>query len=260
MNFKITQNNFVLDYYEADQKITENKIKNILIAELDTAHDNMRDICSYIFNKPNFSVKYANSLQTILQEIFIAPDVVIILMQRSEENFSTIETIKKQLPNTTIVGIMDQDFIRAEDIQEAYDIGCDELFANNFALETLILTLQKAAKLPFYSEAIKTLPKHNNIMNSYEDFEELAKECQNSSIFFTAFSIESKIKFEKIKSSNRRNDYLYQTDYKIYYLTINTMPKDIKHILSNYKERHEDLEVNCIWEPINHISLEDCMQ
>jgi len=260
MNYKITQNNFSLDYHKANQAVTENKVKNILIAELDTAHDNMKEIFGYILNKPNFSVKYANCLQSILQEVFIAPDVVVVLMQRSEENFKTIQTIKEQLPNTKIVGIMDQDFIRSEDMQEAYDKGCDELFANNFALETLILTMQKAAKVPFYSDAIELLPKYNNILNNFDEFRELAKGCEKLSVFFTAFSIESKIKFKKVKTSGRNNDYLFQTDYKLYYLVINTMPKDIKHIVKNYEDEHKDLVINCIWEPINNISLEECMK
>jgi len=259
MNFRIHEENFILDLYEKNQKITDNKTKNILIAELDKAHDNMRSICTYIFNKPNFNVKYADTLQGILEEVFIAPDVVIVLMNREKKNFDTISAIKKQLPDTVIIGIVDKDFIRTEDIQEAYNNGCDELFANNLSLETLILALQKGSKTLFYTESIQSLPKHNNIMNSLSDFKSFANECVNRKLFFTAFTVETKEKFEFVKTSSRNSDYIYQTEHKIYYLALSTMPKDINHIVDNYRKKHEDLVLTCIWEPINHESLDTCI-
>jgi len=259
LHFRVHETNFILDFYKKNKEIEKNKIKNILIAEIDLAHDNMRDMCSYIFNKPNFNVKYADSLQSILTEIFISPDVVIVLMKREEENFQTISAIKRQLPDTKIVAILDQDFVRTEDMQEAYNNGCDELFANNLSLDSLILSFQKLSNTLFYTQSINSLPEHNNIMTSLEDFTELANECVERSIFFTAFTIESKNIFEKIKSSSRNSDYIYQTDHKIYYIALSTMPKDVSKIINNYKDKYDDLVLTCLWEPINHQSIDECM-
>ena len=259
MNFKINNQNFVLDLYEKNQEISDKKTKNILIAELDQAHDNMSEICNYIFKKPNFSVKYADSLQSILQEIFIVPDVIIVLMKREQSNFDTISTIKKQLSDTTIIAIVDQSFVRTEDIQDAYANGCDELFANNLSLETLILSFQKASKTLFYTESMKTLPKFNNILSSVEDFETLAYACIEKSLFFTAFAIETKKTFKFVTKSSRSNDYLYQTEHKIYYLAISTMPRDIEHIIEKYRSEYDDLMLTCIWEPINHSTIKNCI-
>ena len=259
MHFKIHNENFILDLYEKNQAVTDTKVKNILIAELNQAHDNMKDICSYIFQKPNFAVKYADSLQSILQEIFIAPDVIIVLMKREKANFDTISAIKKQLPNTMIIAIVDQKFVRTEDIQEAYTNGCDELFANNLSLETLILSLQKASKTLFYTESINSIPKFNNILDSIEDFESLARECIAKSLFFTAFTIETKQEFEFITKSSRNSDYIYQTKHKIYYFALSTMPKDISHIVDKYRNQYSDLALTCMWEPINHDTFENCI-
>jgi CheY-like chemotaxis protein len=258
-HFKIHNNNFILDAYEKNQSFENTKMKNVLIAELDIAHDNVKDICSYIFEKPNFSVKYADSLQSILQEVFISPDIVVVMMKRSQKNFDTVSAIKKHLPDTSIIGIIDQNFVRTEDVQEAYANGCSELFANNFSLEELILALQKASKTLFYSESLKTLPVFENVMNNLEDFKTLAKACIAKSIFFTAFTMECKQKFESVKVPSRNNDYVFQTDHKVYYLAISTMPKDIKHITEHYKERYDNIELTCIWEPINHESLDECI-
>ena len=259
MHFRINKENFILDLYEKNQVIPENITKNVLIAELNQMHDNIREICSYIFEKPNFNIKYADSLQTILQEVFIAPDMIIVLMERNQKNFDTITAIKEQLPDSKIIGIVDQDFVRTEDIQEAYKNGCDELFANNFTLETFILSLQKASNSLFYTNSMDSLTHYKNIMNSEKDFISLAEECREKSLFFTAFTLESKESFEFQKASSRNNDYIYQTEHKIYYLALSTMPKDIKHIIDKYRKKYSDIELTCIWEPINHESIEHCV-
>jgi len=256
LNFRINGDIFLLDYHNKTREISEEKVKNVLIAEIDQAHDNMKDICSFIFKKPNFNVRYADSLHTILQEIFISPDVIIVLMKRNKHNFETIAAIKKQLPNSSIVGILYQNFVRTEDIQEAYNNGCDQLFANNLSLENLIVTLQKSSQTLFYTKTLNSLPKLNNIITNKEDFLKLANACIEKSVFFTAFIMESKSKFEKIRSTSRNSDYVYQTDNKIYYLAISTMPKDVKHITKNFEKMHSDLQVTSMWEPINHTSFE----
>jgi len=259
MNFRIHENTFLLEYQHETKEITENKTKNILIAEINDAHDNMKEICTYIFNKPNFSVKHADSLQSMLQEIFLRPDVIIVLMKRDKKNLATIKAIKTQLPDSSIVAILDQDFIRAEDIHELYDYGCDEVFANNLSIDRVIISLQKATKTFFYKHTLNSLPKYSNIIQDSDDFKELAKECTKRAIFFTAFVLESKKDFDKITSTTRKTDYVYQTKNKICYLAISTMPKDIYIIIDKFKKKNPDLTLLCIWEPINNISFEECL-
>jgi len=259
MNFRIHENIFLLDYQYETEQIVENKIKNVLIAEIDKAHDNMRQICTYIFDKPGFKVKHADSLQSMLQEIFIRPDIIIVLMKRSQRNLETIKAIKLQLPSSAIVTILDQDFIRAEDIHELYHYGCDEVFANNLSFDKAILTLQKASKTLFYTHILDTLPKHKNIMSSIDEFKALATECTQRSIFFTAFTLESKKGFSSIKSTSRHTDFIYHTKNKLFYLAISTMPKDIFVIINKFKEKTPDLTLTCVWEPINNTALEECI-
>lgn len=256
MNFKINKGTFLFDYYQKSTEITQNRTKNVLIAELDKADDNLRDICSYIFDKPNFKVKYANSLQTILQEIFVSPDLIIIMMKRTQSNLETIRSINMQLPDSPIVTILDQNFVRGEDAQEAYTYGCDELFSNEFSLEKLILALQKASKTLFYTQEMGKLPKYNNIMESLQELKNLAQSCMKHSIFFTLFVFDTHHDTNKISKISRHNDYIYQSNEKLYYLAISTVPKDVKNLL----KQHSEYELECIWEPINHTSLEVCFQ
>lgn len=257
MHLRIHEQNFIFDVYKKKKDALENREKYILIAELDKAHDNMYDIFQYIFNKPNFKVNYADSLPTILQEIFIAPSLIIVLMRREQRNFDTIRAIKKQLPDTKIIAIMDQNFVRLEDKQLAYTQGCDELLAYNFSLEALILEIQKATKTLFYTESKNSLPTYPNILENLEQLRELGKNCLERSVFFTAFTIESKKGFEFVKKTSRQNDFIYQTKHKIYYLAIDTMPKDL-HMIEVYRKKYPDLELTCLWEPINNEAFEEC--
>lgn len=258
MHFRINEENFILDYYKKDEVQYHNKMKNILIAEIDLAHDNMTDIFTYIFNRKDFILKYANSLQSILQEVFISPEIIIVLMKRKDENFKTISAIKKQLPDTKIIAILDQDFVRSEDIQEAYNNGCDELFANNLSFENILLALQKATKDLFYTQSLNKVTKYDNILNSLDELKHLANECIEKSIFFTIFVIESKEEFNEVTNPSRNNDYIYQDKHRISYLAINTMPKDVNKIINNYKRKYEDTTLTCLWEPVNHTSLNEC--
>jgi len=260
LRFKINENNFLLEYKEETQEIIDNKIKNILVAELDKAHDNMRQICSYIFDKPNFNVKHADSLQGMLQEIFIQPDLIIVLMKREQKNLDTIKAIKTQLPNTSIVVILDQEFIRTEDIHELFNYGADEVFANNLTFDNMILSLQKVTRTFFYTEALNSLPKHKNILKNTDELKELAAECIEKSIFFTAFVVESEKEFPKMRKTSRKTDYIYQDGKRLYYLAINTMPKDIFIIAEKLKKTNPDLQFICIWEPINSAAIEECIK
>lgn len=256
MIFGIANETFLLDYYKESHEEAKERTKNILIVQLDKTDDSLSEVCEYIFNREKFTVKHANSLQTILQEVFVRPDLVIVLMKRTQANLETVKSIKTQLKKSSIITILDQDFVRAEDTQEAYSYGCDELYSNNFSLDTLILALQKAAKTPFYSNELQTVTKYENIMSSLEDLKALALECLDKSIFFTLFLFKIDEQRKRIEKISRKHDYIYQAGDKLYYLALSTMPKDAKHI----EKKYEDFELECIWEPINHTKIEECLK
>ncbi|UCM99435.1 hypothetical protein LCX93_07780 [Sulfurimonas sp. SWIR-19] len=256
MIFGIKNETFLLHYYKESHEEATERTKTILIAQLDQTDDSLSKVCEYIFNREKFIIKHADSLQTMLQEIFIRPDLVIVMMKRTRANLETVTSIKTQLKDSPIIAILDQDFVRAEDIQEAYHCGCDELFSNNFSLDILILALQKAAKVPFYSNELLTLTKYKNIMESLAELKTLALECLDKSIFFTLFLFKTAPKREKIDKISRKHDYIYQTDDKLYYLALSTMPKDVKHI----EKKYENLELESIWEPTKQTKIEECFK
>jgi archaellum biogenesis ATPase FlaH len=258
--FKINEGNFLLEFESELQDDSQKRIQNILIAELDKAHDDMREIFSYIFNRDHFKIKYADSFQKILKEIFIKPDVILLLMKRTQDNIETIRVIKAQLPNTHIIAILDQNFVRSEDVYEFFQYGCDDVFANNLSFDNLILAMQKATGTDFYTKEYQTLPMHKNVMKDISELKALAYECIEKSLFFTLFVLESKDEFPKVTTTSRRSDYIVHAGNKLYYMVVNTMPKDVYIIADKFTQSNPDLHFSCIWEPINSVDLEGCFR
>lgn len=255
LSFTIQTDSFLLDY-KSDKRKIEEKVKNVLICELDFAHDSIVDICKFIFNKPGFHIKNASSLKTILQEVFISPDLVIILMKRTLENFETVQSIKKHLPESPIISILEQDFVRAEDSQQAYSYGINELFSSNFVLDQLILACQKASGSLFYTQVMDSLPTYPNVMTSLDTLRAYAHECIEKSIFFSAFVYQIEGDSKILLEPSRKYDFVFKNDKKIYYLALNTAPKDAKKIMEKFSIH----KLLCMWEPINHTQIEECLK
>ena len=255
LSFIIQENSFLLDYKNNKQGIEE-KVKNVLICELDFTHDNIIELCQYIFDKHGFRTKNASSLKTILQEVFISPDLIVISMKRTQENFETVQAIKQHLPNSPIIAILVQKFVRAEDAQQAYAYGIDELFCTNFSLNQLILAFQKTSNSLFYTKELESLPQYPNIIKSLDDMKVYAHECIKKYIFFTIFVFQKDNDSKVLEKPSRKYDFIFSSATKIYYLALNTAPRDVKKI----KEKFTTYQLLCIWEPINHTNLEECLK
>jgi DNA-binding NarL/FixJ family response regulator len=255
LKFEITQNAFLLGYADDLEKQATDEIHNILITELDSGSNHIKTICNFIFQKQNIHLKYADSLKTILQEIFIRPDMIVLFMKRTQENLETIKAIKTQLPDTPIIVILDQDFIRAEDFQEAYLYGCDELFAHDLKLERLVLAFQKASNSTFYTDAIHTLPKLDNNLKSIKEISSLANKCIEKSIFFSLFIFHKEENNHEQYSVNRKYDFIFIDKHKIFYLALNTVPNDVTFI----EKRLKKCKLICTWEPTNDSNIEECL-
>jgi len=255
LSFTAQNNSFLLDYKKDKLKI-EDKVNNVLICELNFAHDDITEICKFIFNKYGFHTKNASSLRTILQEVFVSPDIIIVLMKRTRENFETVQSIKQHLPNSPIVVILDQDFVRTEDEQQAYTYGVDELFCTNFALDKLTLAFQKVSDSLFYTKAIESLPKYPNIMTSMDDLRTYVHECIERSIYFSLFVYQIDGDPKVLQKPSRNYDFVFSNSKNIYYLALNTIPRDAKKIM----EKFAQYKLVCIWEPINNIMVEECLK
>jgi len=253
LKFKIQNDQCILEFEQQEHE-TQKHEKTILLVELDHIKDNIQELLEYILNHPGFSIKKAMTLQEILKEIFIRPDLIIISMNRTDENMQIINSIKTQLPDTKIIAIINQEFVRTEDEHEFLSNGCEAVLSKEFTFDKLILTLQKSLGTLFYTTLLEKLPKHNNILKDMEEMRQLADECVENSIYFTSLIMKNKDGI-KIEKSSRKTDYLCLTKEKVCYLAINTLPKETKHIEKKY-----NLQTECIAEAIDYKSIEDCIK
>jgi len=264
MQFLLNEKFFTLRYRDDRDNGIKERVKNVLIMELgsdlEKMHPDAGNIYDYIFDRPEFHLYHANSFQSILHNIFIKPDVIIILMDRSEDNFETIKAIKKQLSQTIIISIIEQDFVRTEDIQRAYDYGCHELFPRTYLFDKFILAFQKSIQIPFYSDALKKLSDYTNIVDSCVSFKELAELCIENNIFFSIFTIKKNERTKKLKSTMRRLDFICEVEDIIYYMALNTMPDKVNTIFSKqYEKFDEEVDLISICTPLNENMLEKCL-
>jgi len=254
LKFTIQDNQCILEYNENEENTTTTYEKNILLVELDHIKDNIQELLEYILKGPGFNIKKATTLQEILKEIFIRPDLIIVSMERTNENLQIIQSIKTQLPSTKIIAIINQDFVRTEDEHEFLSNGCEAVLSKEFTFDELILELQKALDSLFYTNLLKKLPKHNNILKNIDEMRELANECIENSIYFTSLVMKN-TNHIAVEKSSRKTDYLCFTKEKVCYLAINTLPKETKHIEKKY-----NLQTECMAEAINYQSIEDCLK
>lgn len=267
VSFKANTNRVSLGFVEddkSDDSYSREKVKNVLMVELGSSQGYIGRICSYIFNRKEFLVKYASSVSGILMEMFISPDVVIVFLKREEESFLAISAIKKNSPNTKIIAVVDQDFVREEDRLEALSHGCDELLANNVSFGGLILAIEKSLNKYFYLDSVKAIPSYNNKISSADDLILLSKECMDRSVFFIIMNMKySKRKGVK-SSTNRKGDFIFQSKNEIYFLAINTLVMDSDKIMDGLKKEYMDLKLVSTWDPLNKgskdfVSVEEFM-
>lgn len=250
MLFKIHLNQFILEELKTDNE-SQRLDRHVLIVELNEAHENMIDITKYILEAGSFAIHYADSLESILKEIFIEPALIVVYMKRNEENFETTKAIKQMLPDVQIVAILDQPFVRSEDAREAYLRGCAELFANNFNLDDYIRTLEKLLGEPFYNRLLEQLPLEKKVMEKKEDLKALAIEAKKKHIYFTLIVLSSQTPFEGNLKGSRKYDYLYIEKNELYFLAVNTLPRHTFPIIEKFRKYNPDTHLICMWEPIN---------
>jgi hypothetical protein len=261
MQLVMRDKNFILKYrdtFDASHKRDENILVMQLSKNINKQDINMNQFYDYIFSKPTFNIYHADSLKSILNNIFIKPDIIIILMKRTKDNFETVKSIKKQLPETVIYAVIEQDFVRVEDAQEAYTYGCDELLPGTYLFNNFMLSLQKSIKNFFYVERLKDIDIESNIAPSLSIFRTLIDTCLENRIFFTCFVIKRDVHFDGLESSMRKYDFIYKSKDKIYYLALNTMPWSVDVIFESLKKNfHTNIDILTICTALDTKKLEE---
>ena len=244
--FSLKAQKFTLEKYEDLKDDTVNEKKRILIANLASKNDESLHLCEYILNyTQQFDLHYADSFQKVLKEVFVAPDLIVMLMSRSDTNFETIAAIKKHLKDVKVVVILDQDFLRAEDKRTAFNLGCDELFHSRYVIDELIMSFEKLVGANFYENRLLSLEGFSQVLHSKDEMKNLERSAQENALFYTLFSFDIiKNGKEKISSSGRRYDFIFQEGQRLFCIAINTHHSMAEKIIENYKRKGIELSLD----------------
>lgn len=261
-DFKSKNQKFTLEKFEAEREVSSHEKKRVLIANLASKDDRSIQLVQYLLNySQQFSVAYADSFQSILNKIFVAPDLIVIMMSHSDANFETIKAIKEHLKEVKIVVVLDQSFIRAEDKRKAFSLGCDELLHSHYRVDDLVMTLEKSMRFGFYEQRLSALDAFPQEITTKKQLRDLIATAQEAALFFTLFKFDilEQTNVEDI-SGGRQHDYLFKKGTTLCCVKINTCHFVVDKIIENYQRRGIKLSLNCHADALDKDELEKCMK
>ena len=198
------------------KEIKQHKQSNMLIISTDTR---FKKLHKYLFEHI-FTISYATNISEILQQIENKPDVIIYQDLENIPEFNICSLVKKSSPESQIIFIINQTYIRTEDKMDAIQAQCYDIFSRNFNLEEYILTIEKINNNFFYSNKIKLLPPKKIAVN-YENYCKSVKLLYDERIFFSI--IETKDLKKETVNKLRNHDLIYndKKENKFYLCLIN---------------------------------------
>lgn len=230
--FQLSQNLLSLKDEKADAPSGPDNPLRIFLCRYSEETGATAELMSYLFaDEQRFSFHQASTLDAILNNLFLYPDIIIFLLERTEENLQTLQQVKKLLPEARLYAFFTQDFIRSEDRRAALSKGCDEVFAANFKVGDFIAAIEKDLQLPYYQNQLRALEGEPHALPDREKLQEIVTSAKEGHLYFTIFVYA--MKDSDIISSEglgREYDYYLTEDQKLIFLAMNTGPREAEKI------------------------------
>lgn len=221
-NFTIDDDSLLL---EATSNFQPTK-KHVSIVVI-TSDDYLRKLHTYLLDKDNIELTIAQNISEALSAILKNPDYLIFCQENNDLNLSICELAKKHKLKTSIIYLVNKDFLRVDDRMQAKELGCMDMIKLDNNIMHYVLELEKYFNLVFYK---RSLTKHNV---QYKDKKEFIKFVDNVLEKRGIFSI------VKIAGKLQENDILAMRDYdKVfiekdhsYIFILNSLKSSIENIL-----------------------------
>lgn len=238
--FQTRQNLLSLNDDGADAKSDLDDPIRVFLCQYSEKSGAMAEVFSYLFScRQRFSFHHASSLEGILNNLFLEPDIIIFLLERTEENLQTLQQVKNILPNAKVYVVFTQDFIRAEDRRALLSKGCDEVFAANFKVDDFMAAVEKELKLPYYQNQLLALKGVPHALPGSAKLHEIITIAQEHCLYFTLFlyTVEAGDTIYSENLGRKYDYYLLVKEQKLLFLAMNTGPQDAqkigKHLSAN---------------------------
>jgi hypothetical protein len=230
--FQLSQNLLSLKGEKSDTQLSSGSPLGVFLCSLSEESASVAELMSYLFSdEQRFSFRQADTLDTILNNLFLYPDIIVFLLERTEENLQTLQQVKKLLPEAKLYAFFTQDFMRSEDRRTALAKGCDEVFAANFKVDDFIAAIEKDLKLPYYHDQLHALDDEPHALPDREKLQEIVTNARERQLYFTIFVFtmkDSEIDFTE--GLGREYDYYLVQDQKLFFLAMNTGPREAEKI------------------------------
>jgi hypothetical protein len=230
--FQLSQNLLSLKDEKSDMQLDSGNTLGVFLCSLSEESGAVADLMSYLFaDEQRFSFHQADTLDAILNNLFLYPDVIIFLLQRTDENLQMLQQVRKLLPEAKLYAFFTQDFMRSEDRRMALSKGCDEVFAANFKVADFIAAVEKDLKRPFYQNQLRELESEPHALPDRKKLQEIVESARERQLYFTIFVYAMKDgEMDFPEGLGREYDYYLAEEQKLVLLAMNTGPREAEKI------------------------------
>ncbi len=191
-------------------------IKNKML--IMSQNDYLIKLNNYLFEKV-FNIEIATSITQSIAKLLENPEIVIYNPNEKDLNFEMCHIVKEKGINSSILYILNKDYVRVDDKMQAVYAGCYDVMPKNFNIEEYIFLIEKLTKNFFYTEKINHLPKQREVKN-FEHFCKVLETFYNERIYFTLFIGETEE--VNILQKVRNHDIVFKDGQKTYICFINS--------------------------------------
>ncbi|WP_027856086.1 hypothetical protein [Marinobacterium jannaschii] len=174
-HFHITSNGSGLNGFDTTKRV-------LLVSEDARTISRLR----YLFRFPGFKLEVIPpELAIIVSRIMTRPDLTIYAASEPSE-FSLFDIADEN--SLKVIKISPEPHIRKQDKLKAAQQGCYELFAAEYYLEDLVLTVERALEINFYTSVFSRVPNRNHYFNEADLFNQMVKIFLDHRLYFSVFT------------------------------------------------------------------------
>ncbi|MGB0465991.1 MAG: hypothetical protein ACPGF7_00500 [Pontibacterium sp.] len=190
------------------KKTTHDAERNILLITADEATKGRLD---YLFRHPNCILEtIAPDLSAIVTKIMTRPDLIIYY---SEDAIALdIHEIARD-NELKLLRISNHDYVRKLDKLRAVQQGYFDLLEQDYFIEDLVLSIERALGIDFYSFEFNNIPNETHYFERSDLFEKLIRMFVEHSLYFSVFTF----KMGKFSSQAKQQILLSRPYDAVYY-------------------------------------------
>ncbi|MCK5828702.1 MAG: hypothetical protein KAH20_00175 [Methylococcales bacterium] len=246
LNAKTKQFDLVPNKY-GEQDDQESKVYRIILASQSST---LAGVVKYLFDGNNFTLSQVEPHLTEIMNVISDEPQLVIFNPSEHQSIAELKKISKSVKNSNVkvLFISPRSILRRQDKAEILQSGFCDVQEKDFYIEDLILSIERALGVPFYSDEMQKIPNKTYVIYDQGIFQKfiVAFLCKN--LFFTVFKFkyEATLSAEDVKKNLGRafDVALINKEEKLIYLfLVNTMEKNRPAIEAKFSAISENVKM-----------------